>query len=137
MDTLQIVFGILLIIVSLGLIVVVMLQDSKQDGLSAIAGQSAGIGATRAKNLRYEAMLKKLTIALAAVFVVLALVLFGLSNKSTATVPANSGDTNVTVDTTGDEATSDVNAAVTDDASGEVESTADTAANTGDAEATN
>ena len=130
MDALQIVFGILLIIVSLGLIVVVMLQDSKQDGLSALSGQSSGISASRAKNLRYEAMLKKLTIVFASVFVVLALVLFGISNKTTATtnVPATS-DITVTTD-----------ASVTEDqapaTTGDTETTKDAPAETGDASAT-
>lgn len=70
----EIILGVLLIIVSIFIVVFVMLQESKQQGLSgAIAGGSSDTFFGKNKGRTKEAKMAKLTKYLAIVFFVLVL----------------------------------------------------------------
>jgi len=72
MSAVEIIFGILLIIVSIGIIVFVMMQQSRQAGLSgAIAGGSNDSFFGKNKGRTKEAKLEKWTKVLGGVFFVL------------------------------------------------------------------
>lgn len=69
-----VVVGILLVISALVLIVTVLLQESKQNGMSAVSGAAETFfGKNKAKGL--EAKLALITKVAAAVFVVLSIVM--------------------------------------------------------------
>ncbi len=73
-----IVVGILLIIVALILIVTVLLQESKQNGVGALSGTSETfLGKNKGKGL--EAKLALITKICAVVFVVLAIIMMFLN----------------------------------------------------------
>ena len=75
MTALQIVFGIVLILLALGLIVLVLLQESNQQGLSgAISGGSSESFFGKNKGRTDEAKKAFITKILAIVFMVVALV---------------------------------------------------------------
>lgn len=74
MSVLEYILGVVLILVSIGLIVLVLLQESKQQGLSgAIAGGSDTFF-SKNKGRTREAQLEKLTKILSIVFIILTLV---------------------------------------------------------------
>ncbi len=64
--------SIIMLILALGLIVVIVIQPSKGEGLGSIGG---GGQMFFAKNKNYEKMLEKMTAWLAGAFVVLAIVI--------------------------------------------------------------
>lgn len=75
MSALQIVFGVFLILLAIAIIVLVLLQESNQQGLSgAISGGSSESFFGKNKGRTNEARIGFLTKILAAVFFVLALV---------------------------------------------------------------
>lgn len=81
MDTVRMVITIFLLIVSALLVVVVLMQQSKESGLgSAFGGESSSIS-SKGRSAGKEAKLRKLTIALAAIIGVLALVMTALPNS--------------------------------------------------------
>ena len=75
METLALVIRIALLVISVLLIVVVLLQKTKSSGLGASFGGETASFTAKGKAASREAKLQKLTIALAAVVGVLALVL--------------------------------------------------------------
>lgn len=74
MDILRIVLTVVFVIDCIALSVVVLMQEGKQKGLGAISGMADTYWG-RNKGRSMEGTLKKLTKALAVVFMVLALVL--------------------------------------------------------------
>ena len=73
-NVLEIILTVLLAIDSVALIVVVLLQESKSDGLSALSGSSVTFwGQNKGRSM--EGTLDKVTKILAALFIVLAIVL--------------------------------------------------------------
>ena len=74
MNTLSIIIDVVLILISLGLILVVLMQQGQREGLGAIAGGAETFFGKNASNSA-EGKLKKLTKILVVVFVVLALVM--------------------------------------------------------------
>ena len=68
------VLGIVLIVVSIALIILVLLQESKQQGLSGAIAGGADTFFGKNKGRTMEAKLEKITKVLCAVFVVLTLV---------------------------------------------------------------
>lgn len=70
MSVLEIVSGILLIIASILIIVIVLMQDSKQSGMSAMTGQSESY-LSKNKSRTLESKLGKITKILTVVFFVL------------------------------------------------------------------
>lgn len=75
METLALVIRIALLVISVLLVVVVLLQKTKSSGLGASFGGETASFTAKGKAASREAKLQKLTIALAAVVGVLALVL--------------------------------------------------------------
>ena len=75
MQTLALVIRIALLVISVLLVVVVLLQKTKSSGLGASFGGETASFTTKGKAASREAKLQKLTIALAVVVGVLALVL--------------------------------------------------------------
>ena len=73
MNTLSIIIDVVLILISLGLILVVLMQQGQREGLGAIAGGAETFFGKNASNSA-EGKLKKLTKILAFVFIVLAIV---------------------------------------------------------------
>ena len=70
MNTLSIIIDVVLILISLGLILVVLMQQGQREGLGAIAGGAEAFFGKNASNSA-EGKLKKLTKILAFVFIVL------------------------------------------------------------------
>ena len=75
MQTLALIIRIALLVISVLLVVVVLLQKTKSSGLGASFGGETASFTTKGKAASREAKLQKLTIALAVVVGVLALVL--------------------------------------------------------------
>lgn len=74
MDTLKLVFSVLIVLAAVFLIVVVLLQSSSRQGLGAISGGAdTFFGASKATGL--QAILQKVTAGVAIVFVVLTVAL--------------------------------------------------------------
>lgn len=73
MSVLEIIFGVLMLIVSLVIIVVTMMQSPKQQDMSAISG-SAGNGFNKTGGTTKEESLNALTRILAVVMFILTLV---------------------------------------------------------------
>ena len=71
---LQIAMGIIYLIICVALIIVVMLQESKEGGASAITGQTAESYYGKNKSTTKKAFLSKLTILLGVLFAVSAIV---------------------------------------------------------------
>ena len=83
MKAAQITFAILDILTCIGLIVTVMLQESKSKGLGVLSGDTGG-GDTfygKTKGRSKEAILKKLPTAFAIAFAVFTLVLYLLTGR--------------------------------------------------------
>jgi len=69
------VFGVLFIIVCVALVVLVLAQEGKNQGLGAIQGTVENTYWSKNKGRSREGVLKKITIALSVLFVVFAIVL--------------------------------------------------------------
>ena len=74
MNTLSIIIDVVLILISLGLILVVLMQQGQREGLGAIAGGAETFFGKK-KAASYEGKLELLTKITGAVFMVLCLVL--------------------------------------------------------------
>ena len=76
MQPLKVIINILLIVVSIVLIAIILMQDAKTAGLgSAFGNDTTALGRSRNAKVSKEAKLQKLTIILAAIVGVLALLL--------------------------------------------------------------
>jgi len=77
MDGLKVVLSVLYLIICIAIIVIVMVQDTKSQGLGAALSGSAGSGSYWSKNKgrSKEGMLNKITVILAALFIILSVVL--------------------------------------------------------------
>ena len=75
MSVLGYVFGVLFIIVCVALVVLVLAQEGKNQGLGAIQGTVENTYWGKNKGRSREGILKKVTIALSALFVIFAIVL--------------------------------------------------------------
>ena len=75
MSVLDYVFGVLFIIVCLALVVLVLLQEGKNQGLGAIQGTVENTYWSKNKGRSKEGILKKATIGLSVLFVVFAIIL--------------------------------------------------------------
>ena len=75
MNVLGYVFGVLFIIVCLALVVLVLAQEGKNQGLGAIQGTVENTYWGKNKGRSREGVLKKITIALSVLFIVFAIVL--------------------------------------------------------------
>jgi len=69
------VFGVLFIIVCVALVVLVLAQEGKNQGLGAIQGTVENTYWSKNKGRSREGVLKKITIALSVLFIVFAIVL--------------------------------------------------------------
>ncbi len=74
MVALKIILGIIYLLVCVALVVVTLLQDSKQDGVAALGGQSESFF-SKNKGGTKEAFLSKLTVLLGIAFAVIAVAL--------------------------------------------------------------
>ena len=75
MSALDYVFGVLFIIVCLALVVLVLLQEGKNQGLGAIQGTVENTYWGKNKGRSREGILKKITVVLSFAFVILGIVL--------------------------------------------------------------
>ncbi|WP_026520788.1 preprotein translocase subunit SecG [Butyrivibrio sp. VCB2001] len=75
MNVLGYVFGVLFIIVCVALVVLVLAQEGKNQGLGAIQGTVENTYWGKNKGRSREGVLKKITIALSVLFIVFAIVL--------------------------------------------------------------
>ena len=75
MNVLGYVFGVLFIIVCVALVVLVLAQEGKNQGLGAIQGTVENTYWGKNKGRSREGVLKKVTIALSVLFIVCAIVL--------------------------------------------------------------
>ena len=75
MNVLGYVFGVLFIIVCVALVVLVLAQEGKNQGLGAIQGTVENTYWGKNKGRSREGVLKKITIALSVLFIVFAVVL--------------------------------------------------------------
>jgi len=98
METLQIILTVFHLLVSVALMAIVLLQEGRQQGLSgAIAGGAETFfGKNKARTI--DAMLKKFTKIVAALFIVTSIVLSLFINNFVSPAPDNSGSMNITPD---------------------------------------
>ena len=75
MSVLGYVFGVLFIMVCVALVVLVLAQEGKNQGLGAIQGTVENTYWSKNKGRSREGVLKKITIALSVLFIVFAIVL--------------------------------------------------------------
>ena len=75
MSVLGYVFGVLFIIVCVALVILVLAQEGKNQGLGAIQGTVENTYWSRNKGRSREGVLKKVTIALSVLFIVISIVL--------------------------------------------------------------
>ena len=75
MSVLGYVFGVLFIIVCVALVVLVLAQEGKNQGLGAIQGTVENTYWGKNKGRSREGVLKKVTVALSVLFIVFAIVL--------------------------------------------------------------
>lgn len=75
MSALDYVFGVLFILVCIALVVLVLAQEGKNQGLGAIQGTVENTYWGRNKGRSREGILKKVTVVLSVLFVVFAVVL--------------------------------------------------------------
>ncbi len=75
MSALDYVFGVLFMIVCIALVVLVLAQEGKSQGLGAIQGTVENTYWGRNKGRSREGILKKVTIALSVLFIVFSVVL--------------------------------------------------------------
>ncbi|WP_024864643.1 preprotein translocase subunit SecG [Butyrivibrio sp. FCS014] len=75
MSVLDYVFGVLFILVCIALVVLVLMQEGKNQGLGAIQGTVENTYWGKNKGRSREGILKKITVGLSVLFVVFAIVL--------------------------------------------------------------
>ena len=75
MNILSIIITVLLVLDAIGMIIIVLMQKTKTAGLGAAFGDDGASFTSKGRAASKEAMLQKITIILAIVFGVLALVL--------------------------------------------------------------
>ena len=75
MSALDYVFGVIFILICAALVVMVLAQEGKNQGLGAIQGTVENTYWGKNKGRSREGVLKKITIALSVLFIVLAIVL--------------------------------------------------------------
>ena len=75
MSVLDYVFGVLFIIVCIALVVLVLMQEGKNQGLGAIQGTVENTYWSKNKGRSKEGILKKVTIGLSVLFIVLSIFL--------------------------------------------------------------
>lgn len=75
MSALDYVFGVIFILVCVALVILVLSQEGKNQGLGAIQGTVENTYWGRNKGRSREGMLKKATVALSVLFIVLGIVL--------------------------------------------------------------
>ncbi len=75
MNTVQIIVNILLLVAAVFLVIVVLLQDSKNSGLGNAFGSETTALSTRGKKASRERQLQKITVILAIVVAVLAILM--------------------------------------------------------------
>lgn len=90
LNTLEIILGIILALLALGLVIVIAMQQSKKGGLGSIMGGSSDSYYGRNKARSKENVLKKLTVIFAVALAVLALILYAY-HGSTSGTSNNSG----------------------------------------------
>ena len=76
MGAIEIVLGIVVILLSLGLSIAVLAQSGKDKKMGAITGGSSDTFYGKQKGKQWDALLSKLTIVLAAVLTVLVVVMY-------------------------------------------------------------
>ena len=76
MGAIEIVLGIILIILSVVLSIAVLAQSGKDKQMGAITGGSSDTFYGKQKSKRFDVILSKITIALAAVFTILVIVMY-------------------------------------------------------------
>lgn len=76
MGAIEIVLGIIVIVLSVVLSITVLAQSGKDKKMGAITGGSSDTFYGKQKGKRFDALLSKATIALAAVFTVLVIVMY-------------------------------------------------------------
>ncbi len=76
MGATEIILGIVVIVLSLVLSVAVLAQSGKDKKMGAITGGSSDTFFGKQKGKRWDALLSKLTVALAATFTVLVIVMY-------------------------------------------------------------
>ena len=81
MDTLRMVITIFLMVISALLVVVVLMQKSKDGGLGAAFGGDNSAISTKGRSASKEAKLRKITVILASILGILALVMTALPNS--------------------------------------------------------
>ncbi|HHU04426.1 MAG TPA: preprotein translocase subunit SecG [Fastidiosipila sp.] len=81
MDTLQVVLGIIYVIVCIGLILTVFLQESKSKGLGALTGDSSDTFYGKTKKRTKDAVLARLSVVFAISFAILSMVLYLLTGR--------------------------------------------------------
>ncbi len=82
MDTINIVFGVLLLIAALFLIVAVLMQNGKSHGLSGAISGGAETFFGKQKGGTIEKKLSKLTTIVAIIFVVIVLVVYVIQDQT-------------------------------------------------------
>ena len=80
MTALKIIIGVVYLLICIGLIILVLLQESKSEGVGAITGGADTFFGKGKTNTR-EGMLNKLTVVLSIFFVITAIV-FGVIMKA-------------------------------------------------------
>lgn len=85
LNTLEIILGIILLILAVGLVVVIAMQHSKKSGLGSIMGGSSDSYYGRNKAKSKENILKKLTAIFAVALAVLALILYAYHGSTSGT----------------------------------------------------
>ncbi len=85
LNTLEIILGIILLVLAVGLVVVIAMQHSKKSGLGSIMGGSSDSYYGRNKAKSKENVLKKLTAIFAVALAVLALVLYAYHGSTSGT----------------------------------------------------
>ncbi len=75
LTALKVIVTVLYVLVSVALVVIVLLQEGKSDGLGALNGSSGSSYWEKNKSRSAEGAISKLTKILAAVFIVLSVVL--------------------------------------------------------------
>lgn len=85
LNTIEIILGIIILILAIGILVTVSMQHSKKSGLGSVMGGSSDSFYGKNKAKSKEIILKKLTIIFSVALVVLALVLYAYHGSSSGT----------------------------------------------------
>lgn len=82
METLRLIIQIVLLVTSVAMIAVVLMQQSKESGLGAAFGGESSSLSAKGRSASKEAKLRKITVTLAVIMGVLALVITALPGQS-------------------------------------------------------